>query len=214
MTLWAIPSSSDTFSWVSLHSSRPIILPAFFRRRDGWPKEDVILGSENDEIRRRVCSSFRVRMSPSRFLVQASSKVNWTDIQNYVEFLSKEMPDIKIDVNCLFEVERRLNVQLNSYKLEQLENQHAEKLEHHLMECPEGTLRESRFSALVPRICRLTVCYKRPIRTHRREFAIPRKTNRSAQDFFLKRSFKIPIKRSQKPPHHGEEGGLNFQRIS
>ncbi|GFV14924.1 hypothetical protein TNCV_3642861 [Trichonephila clavipes] len=45
-------------------------------------------------------------------------------------------------------------------------------------------------------------------------FAIPRKTNRSAQDFFLKRSFKIPIKRSQKPPHHGEEGGLNFQRIS
>ncbi|GFV12444.1 hypothetical protein TNCV_1792231 [Trichonephila clavipes] len=38
------------------------------------------------------------------------------------------MPDIKIDDNCLFEVERRLDVHLNSNKLEQLENQHAEKL--------------------------------------------------------------------------------------
>ncbi|GFV86081.1 hypothetical protein TNCV_670781 [Trichonephila clavipes] len=38
------------------------------------------------------------------------------------------MPDIKTDDNCLFEVERRLNVYLNSDKLEQLENQHAEKL--------------------------------------------------------------------------------------
>ncbi|GFV44846.1 hypothetical protein TNCV_563951 [Trichonephila clavipes] len=38
------------------------------------------------------------------------------------------MPDIKIDDNCLLEVERRLNVYLNSNKLEQLENQHAEKL--------------------------------------------------------------------------------------
>ncbi|GFX79339.1 hypothetical protein TNCV_4517291 [Trichonephila clavipes] len=27
MTLWAIPSSSDTTSWVRPHSSRPIILP-------------------------------------------------------------------------------------------------------------------------------------------------------------------------------------------
>ncbi|GFT30410.1 uncharacterized protein TNCV_2377021 [Trichonephila clavipes] len=38
------------------------------------------------------------------------------------------MPDVKIDVNCLFEVERRLNAYLNSNELEQLENQHAEKL--------------------------------------------------------------------------------------
>ncbi|GFU30286.1 hypothetical protein TNCV_4116481 [Trichonephila clavipes] len=56
------------------------------------------------------------------------SHVNWADIENYVEFLSKEMPDIKIDENGLFEVKRRLNAYLNSNKLEQLENQHAEKL--------------------------------------------------------------------------------------
>ncbi|GFV70295.1 hypothetical protein TNCV_4540771 [Trichonephila clavipes] len=55
------------------------------------------------------------------------SQVNWADIENYAEFLSK-MPDIKINDNCLFEEERRLNVYLNSNKLEQLENQHAEKL--------------------------------------------------------------------------------------
>ncbi|GFY00639.1 hypothetical protein TNCV_2140331 [Trichonephila clavipes] len=40
------------------------------------------------------------------------------------------MPDIKIDDNCLFEVERRLNVYLNSNELEQLENQYAEKLDN------------------------------------------------------------------------------------
>ncbi|GFV49434.1 RNA-directed DNA polymerase from mobile element jockey [Trichonephila clavipes] len=34
------------------------------------------------------------------------------------------MPDIKIDDNCLLEVERKLNVHINSNKLEQLENQH------------------------------------------------------------------------------------------
>ncbi|GFU77269.1 uncharacterized protein TNCV_4689441 [Trichonephila clavipes] len=56
------------------------------------------------------------------------SLVNWADIENYVEFLSKEMRDIKINDNCLFEVERRLNEYLNSNKLEQLENPHAEKL--------------------------------------------------------------------------------------
>ncbi|GFW10194.1 hypothetical protein TNCV_1849111 [Trichonephila clavipes] len=38
------------------------------------------------------------------------------------------MPDIKIDDNCLFELERRLNVFLNSNKLEQLGNRHAKKL--------------------------------------------------------------------------------------
>ncbi|GFV96878.1 uncharacterized protein TNCV_4350911 [Trichonephila clavipes] len=57
------------------------------------------------------------------------SQVKWADIENYVKFLSKEMPNIKIDDNCLFEVERRLNVHLNPNKLEQLEYQHAEKLE-------------------------------------------------------------------------------------
>ncbi|GFT16469.1 hypothetical protein TNCV_281101 [Trichonephila clavipes] len=56
------------------------------------------------------------------------SQVKWADIENYVEFLSKEMPDIKIDDNCLFEVERRLNLYLNSNKLEQLENKHAKIL--------------------------------------------------------------------------------------
>lgn len=55
-----------------------------------------------------------------------SSKVNWIDIENCVEFLSKEMPDIKIDDNCLFEEIRRLNIYLNSDKLEQWENQHVE----------------------------------------------------------------------------------------
>ncbi|GFU57146.1 hypothetical protein TNCV_1780081 [Trichonephila clavipes] len=38
------------------------------------------------------------------------SQVNLADVKNYDEFLSKEMPDIKIDDNCVFEVERRLNV--------------------------------------------------------------------------------------------------------
>ncbi|GFX64303.1 metabotropic glutamate receptor 8 [Trichonephila clavipes] len=38
------------------------------------------------------------------------------------------MLDIKINDNCLLEVERRLNVYLNSNKLELLENQHAVKL--------------------------------------------------------------------------------------
>ncbi|GFW82023.1 hypothetical protein TNCV_771521 [Trichonephila clavipes] len=37
------------------------------------------------------------------------SQVNWEDMENYVEFLSKEIPDTKINDNCLFEVERRLN---------------------------------------------------------------------------------------------------------
>ncbi|GFY33665.1 uncharacterized protein TNCV_4593771 [Trichonephila clavipes] len=55
------------------------------------------------------------------------SQVNWADIE-IVKFLPKEMPDIKIDDYCLFQVERRLNVHLKSNKLEQLQNQHAEKL--------------------------------------------------------------------------------------
>ncbi|GFT87903.1 hypothetical protein TNCV_800011 [Trichonephila clavipes] len=57
-----------------------------------------------------------------------SPQVNYTDIENYVEFLSKEMPDIEIDDNCLPVLERRPNAYLNSNNLEQLENQHAEKL--------------------------------------------------------------------------------------
>ncbi|GFT99897.1 hypothetical protein TNCV_749461 [Trichonephila clavipes] len=36
------------------------------------------------------------------------------------------MPEIKIDNSCLFEEIRRLNVYLNSDKLEQWGNQHAE----------------------------------------------------------------------------------------
>lgn len=56
----------------------------------------------------------------------ASSPVCWTDIESCVEFLSKELPDIKIDDNCLFEEIRRLNVYLNSEKLIQWENQHVE----------------------------------------------------------------------------------------
>ncbi|GFT71423.1 hypothetical protein TNCV_970961 [Trichonephila clavipes] len=55
-----------------------------------------------------------------------SSQVNWADIENGVEFLSKEMLDIEIDNNCLFEEERGLEEYLNSNKLERLENQHAE----------------------------------------------------------------------------------------
>ncbi|GFS48190.1 hypothetical protein TNCV_2296001 [Trichonephila clavipes] len=43
-------------------------------------------------------------------------------LENCIEFLSKEMPDIKIDDNCLFEEIRRMNAYLNSDKLEQLEN--------------------------------------------------------------------------------------------
>ncbi|GFS93871.1 HTH_Tnp_Tc3_2 domain-containing protein [Trichonephila clavipes] len=41
------------------------------------------------------------------------------------------MPDNKIDGNCLFEEERRLNAYLNSNKLGQLENPHAEKFVKH-----------------------------------------------------------------------------------
>ncbi|GFX15560.1 dimer_Tnp_hAT domain-containing protein [Trichonephila clavipes] len=55
-----------------------------------------------------------------------SLQIKWADIENCVEFLSKELPHIKIDDNGLFEEERRLNTYLNSNTLEQLENQHAE----------------------------------------------------------------------------------------
>ncbi|GFS47319.1 hypothetical protein TNCV_4862751 [Trichonephila clavipes] len=55
-------------------------------------------------------------------------QVNWADIENYAEFLSKAMPDIKIVDYGLFEKIGRLNVYLNYNKLKQLENQHAEKL--------------------------------------------------------------------------------------
>ncbi|GFT07949.1 hypothetical protein TNCV_873711 [Trichonephila clavipes] len=57
-----------------------------------------------------------------------SLQIKWAGIENCVELLSKEMPDIEIDDNGLFEEERRLNAYLTSNKLEQLENQHAEKL--------------------------------------------------------------------------------------
>ncbi|GFY15495.1 uncharacterized protein TNCV_1573061 [Trichonephila clavipes] len=38
------------------------------------------------------------------------SQVKWADIESYVEFLSKEIPDIEIDDDFLLKVERRLNV--------------------------------------------------------------------------------------------------------
>ncbi|GFV77463.1 hypothetical protein TNCV_1069921 [Trichonephila clavipes] len=66
------------------------------------------------------------------------SQVNWAGKENDFEFLSKEMPDIKIDDNCLFEVERRLNVYLNSNKFEQLENQHTEKMRENTLEWSEA----------------------------------------------------------------------------
>ncbi|GFT28788.1 hypothetical protein TNCV_3585111 [Trichonephila clavipes] len=47
------------------------------------------------------------------------------------------MSDIKIDHNGLFEEERRLNVHLNSNKLEQSENQHVEKMRLQ-RECDDG----------------------------------------------------------------------------
>jgi hypothetical protein len=53
-----------------------------------------------------------------------SSQVRWAEIENCIEFVSKEMPDIKIDDNCLFEEIRRLNVYLNFDNLGQWENQH------------------------------------------------------------------------------------------
>ncbi|GFX89101.1 hypothetical protein TNCV_2854001 [Trichonephila clavipes] len=55
-----------------------------------------------------------------------SSQVNWADIENRVDFLSKEMPDIKIVDNDLFDDTGRLNVHLNCNKLKQLEHQYAE----------------------------------------------------------------------------------------
>ena len=56
----------------------------------------------------------------------ASSQVNWADIENCVEFLSKEMPDIKIDDNSLFEDIIKLNLYFNSDKLEEWENHQVE----------------------------------------------------------------------------------------
>ncbi|GFV58881.1 hypothetical protein TNCV_1825891 [Trichonephila clavipes] len=50
-----------------------------------------------------------------------SSQIKRANKENYVD----EMPDIKIDYNGLYE-EKLLNAYLNSNKLEQLENQHAE----------------------------------------------------------------------------------------
>ncbi|GFU98018.1 hypothetical protein TNCV_232951 [Trichonephila clavipes] len=61
---------------------------------------------------------------PWCFLI--SSQVNWAAIENCVDFLSKEMPDIKIVDNGLFDEIGRLNVHLNYNKLKQLEHQHAE----------------------------------------------------------------------------------------
>jgi len=53
-----------------------------------------------------------------------SSQINWADIKNCAAFLLKELLDIKMNDNCPFEELRRLNVYLNSDKLEQWKNQH------------------------------------------------------------------------------------------
>ncbi|GFT28798.1 hypothetical protein TNCV_3585171 [Trichonephila clavipes] len=71
-------------------------------------------------------------------------QVNWADIEKYVEFLSKEMPDSKIDGNCLFEVERRLDVYLNSNRLKQFENQYTEKLSNKKINKTRADLSSSR----------------------------------------------------------------------
>ncbi|GFV96854.1 hypothetical protein TNCV_4350671 [Trichonephila clavipes] len=56
-----------------------------------------------------------------------SSQVNLVDIDNCVDFLSKEMPGIKIvDNGFQFDEIGRLNVHLNYNKLKQLEHQHSE----------------------------------------------------------------------------------------
>ncbi|GFX14484.1 uncharacterized protein TNCV_1616671 [Trichonephila clavipes] len=86
----------------------------------------VVLGSSSGQSQPRP-DTYTTRLpQPTRSMNR--NQVNWVDIENYVEFLSKEIPDIKIDDNCLLELERRLNVYLNSNKLEQLENQYAKKL--------------------------------------------------------------------------------------
>ncbi|GFX93581.1 histone-lysine N-methyltransferase SETMAR [Trichonephila clavipes] len=54
------------------------------------------------------------------------TQINWADIENCIDFLSKEMPDTKIVDNGLFDEIGRLNVHLNYNKLKQLEHQHAE----------------------------------------------------------------------------------------
>ncbi|GFU21131.1 hypothetical protein TNCV_5115341 [Trichonephila clavipes] len=59
---------------------------------------------------------------------QTSSQIKWANLDNCVEFLSKELPDIEIDDNGQFEEERLLNAYLNSNEVEQLENHHAEIL--------------------------------------------------------------------------------------
>lgn len=46
-----------------------------------------------------------------------SSQVHWKDIESCVQFLSTELPDIKIDNSYLFEEIRKLNIYLNSKKL-------------------------------------------------------------------------------------------------
>jgi len=51
-----------------------------------------------------------------------SSQVNWVDIGNCVAFSLKELPNIKIDKNFLFDEIRTLNVHLIFDKLEKCEN--------------------------------------------------------------------------------------------
>ena len=52
--------------------------------------------------------------------------MHWKDIESSVQFLSTELPDIKIDDNRLFEEIRKVNIYLNSEKLVKWENEHVE----------------------------------------------------------------------------------------
>ncbi|GFV89941.1 hypothetical protein TNCV_4642841 [Trichonephila clavipes] len=57
-----------------------------------------------------------------------SPQVNWADIENCIEFLSKEMPDIEIDDNCL----RMKNTFFPQTEWQQVESVDPRKLNQHL----------------------------------------------------------------------------------
>lgn len=60
------------------------------------------------------CSEPNIAMNNSfKWCSLTSSQINWADIENCLEFLSEEMPDIIINDNRLFEEIRRLVVYLN-----------------------------------------------------------------------------------------------------
>ncbi|GFX24477.1 hypothetical protein TNCV_992921 [Trichonephila clavipes] len=105
------------------------VLPPAAIQRIVWPASRWAGGDNGQQL--RGSEFWKGGNNSFQWYLLTLSLVNWADIENYVEFLSKEMPDVKIDDNCLFEVERRLNVYLNSNKLEKLENQREAKLLSH-----------------------------------------------------------------------------------